>query len=51
MVVVSKWVDVTSTRRRLTTAINSRSEIAGFEVTSAGEVHAFLATPKASDCR
>jgi probable HAF family extracellular repeat protein len=27
------------------TAINSRGEIAGFGVTSTGDVHAFLATP------
>ena len=27
------------------TSINSRSEIAGFGVTSSGDVHAFLATP------
>jgi probable HAF family extracellular repeat protein len=30
----------------LATAINSRGEVVGFGVTSAGEVHAFLATPK-----
>ena len=28
------------------TGINSRGEIVGFGVTSAGEVHAFLATPR-----
>ena len=35
----------------IATAINGRGEIVGFGVTSSGEVHAFLATPRSSDHR
>jgi probable HAF family extracellular repeat protein len=35
----------------IATAINARGEIFGFGATSAGEVHAFLATPRSSDHR